>query len=98
MVSKNKAGPKKKPAPRKKPGTSKKRPLLVVAELKKVMVGIVILVSVCLTAAMIADLFFHPGRPEKKQVVERPVDPSKIKPVQEDMVDPRDKTQAEGLK
>ena len=98
MAGKNTAGPKKKPASRKKPGTSKKKTPLVVTELKKVLVGIAILVSVCLTAAMIADLFFHPGRPEKKQVVEKPVAPSKIKPVEEDMVEPRDKTQAEGLK
>jgi hypothetical protein len=98
MAGKNTADPKKKPAPRKQSRASKKKPSLVVTELKKVLVGLAILVSVCLTAAMIADLFFHPGRPEKKQVVEKPVVPSKIKPIEEDMVEPRDKSQAEGLK
>jgi len=53
---------------------------------------------VCLTVAMIADLFFHPGRPEKKLIVQKPVVPSEIKPVEEDIQEPKDKKQVEGLK
>nr|NJM03162.1 divergent polysaccharide deacetylase family protein [Desulfobacula sp.] len=66
--------------------------------MKKILVGLAVLISVCLTAAMIADLFFHPDRPEKKQTVQKPVSPSPIKPVEEGISEPKDIRQAEGLK
>ncbi len=88
---------KKKNIPKKKAVSKKQKPAII-KELKKILVGIAILVSVCLTAAMIADLFFHPARPGKKQIVQKPVVPSEIKPVEEDIQEPKDKKQSDGLK
>lgn len=90
--------PKKKPASGKQTRASKKQKPAVVNELKKILVGLAVLISVCLTAAMMADLFFHPGRSDKKQVVRKPVAPSPIKPVEEGISEPKDIRQAEGLK
>ena len=56
-------------------------------EFKKILVGIVILVSLCLTLAMIADIFFKPGRVvDKKEnltILKKQQKKSKIEPVQE---------------
>lgn len=83
MVAK-KVAPKKKAVSRKKTSSRKKTKPVIFNELKKILVGIAILVSVCLTVAMIADLFFQPGRPEKKkEIVQKPQVESKIKPIQE---------------
>ena len=79
-----KVAPKKKPVSRKKTSSSKNQKPVLFNELKKIIVGIAILVSVCLTVAMIADLFFQPGRRErKKEIVQKPQVESKIKPIQE---------------
>ncbi len=98
MVVKKKNITKKKAVSRKQTGALKKQKPAVINELKKILVGIAILVSVCLTAAMIADLFFHPGRPEKKVIVQKPMAPSEIKPVEEGIQVPKEKKQIEGLK
>jgi polysaccharide deacetylase 2 family uncharacterized protein YibQ len=58
----------KKPVPRKKTGSRRvkkqKRPKqrLLLNELKKNLLGILILLSICLTIAMVADIFLKPGR------------------------------------
>ena len=98
MVAKKKNIPKKKPVSIKQTRTPKEQKPAVINELKKILVGLAILVSVCLTAAMIADLFFHPGHPEKKQIVQKPVAPPPIKPVEEGISEPKDKRQVEGIK
>jgi len=85
MAAKKKVTPKKKTVSRKKKSQRKAKKPVVFNELKKVLVGIAILVSVCLTVAMIADLFFHPGRFEKKEEIQEPEGQSKIKPIQEDI-------------
>ncbi len=98
MAVKKKNIPKKKAVSRKQSGGSKRHKPAIISELKKILVGIAILISVCLTLAMIADLFFHPDRPEKKQIVQKPVVPPQIKPVEEDIPEAKDKKQVEGLK
>ncbi|MFH2059369.1 MAG: divergent polysaccharide deacetylase family protein [Pseudomonadota bacterium] len=74
MVVKKKGSPEKKSVPKKKPVSRKKtisqllksrhKPL-VLNELKKNLLGILVLVSICLTIAMVADIFFKPGRPDR---------------------------------
>ena len=73
---------KKKAVPRRQTTRRKSQKPVIFNELKKILVGIVILVSVCLTVAMIADLFFQPGHIEKKrEVVTKPSDKPNIKEV-----------------
>ena len=80
MAAKKKV--KKKAVPRKQTTRRKSQKPVLFNELKKILVGIVILVSVCLIVAMIADLFFQPGRIERKrEVVTKPLDKSNIKEV-----------------
>jgi len=68
-------------------------------EFKKILVGIGILASVCLTVAMIADIFFHPGHIEKKsKTVQEQPDSPKIKPILEVISDVKNKKRAAGLK
>ncbi|MFA5903101.1 MAG: divergent polysaccharide deacetylase family protein [Desulfobacula sp.] len=99
MVVKKKNITKKKTVSRKQTGVPKKQKPAIFNELKKILVGIAILVSVCLTAAMVADLFFHPGgRTQKNGIAHKPMVPSEIKPVQEDIQEPKEKKQVEGLK
>ncbi|MCP3875540.1 MAG: divergent polysaccharide deacetylase family protein [Desulfobacteraceae bacterium] len=90
----------KKAAPRKKNNRRKAQRPVVVYELKKVLVGIAILVSVCLTVAMVADIFLSPGHLEKKkEAVQQPTEKvKKIKPIQEDISVVNTKTPASGLK
>ena len=66
MAAKKRVRPKKKAVSGKQTNHRKTRKPVIFNELKKILVGIAILVSVCLTIAMMADLFFHPGRLEKK--------------------------------
>ena len=49
---------------------------LVFSELKKNLLGILVLVSICLTAAMIADMYFQPGRGSREQTVQKPPAPA----------------------
>ena len=81
-------------------------------EFKKILVGIAILVSLCLTVAMIADIFFKPGAigNKKPKIVKslpdnyniksqiRPQSKSKIQPVQEDINNVKIKKTIAGLK
>ena len=62
-------GTKKSSSPKKKNGTKKR--VDVPSELKKVVIGILVLVAVCLTGAMLADIFIRrPAKlPEKTQKV-----------------------------
>ncbi|MBW2654914.1 MAG: divergent polysaccharide deacetylase family protein [Deltaproteobacteria bacterium] len=98
MAAKKKV--KKKTVPRTQTTRRKsKKKLVVFNEFKKILVGIVVLISVCLTVAMIADLFFHPGRFEKKrEVVTKPSDKSKIKSSHEDSRKVKAKKAVAGLK
>ncbi len=70
-----------------KPGKSK-RPPPVLNEFKKILVGIAILASLCLTLAMVADIFLQPGSKDydKKQsptTIKKQQGKPRIKPVQE---------------
>ena len=67
MAAKKKITPKKKPVSRTQTKKRKVKKAVVFKEFKKIFVGIAILLSVCLTIAMIADLFFQPGRPGKEK-------------------------------
>ncbi len=109
MAARKKVSPKKKAVSRKRSISRKKGSRwntrrdpqkAVVNELKKTLVGIAILISVCLTAAMIADIFFKPGRIKKikKEPVPQPVETVKIKPIQEDITVVKTKKTAPGLK
>ncbi len=90
---------KKKTIPRKQINRLKNKKPVILNEFKKILVGIAILVSVCLTAAMIADLFFQPGHVEKKSdgIQTQPVKP-KIEPIQEDISEVKTKKAVAGLK
>ncbi len=74
-ASAKKSVSKKKPASRnkkiskrlKKTGKTKKP--LVLNELKKNLLGILVLVSICLTIAMVADIFFKPGQIQRPDIV-----------------------------
>lgn len=96
MVAKKKVIPKKKLSRKKTTRRNKKKPV-VFNELKKILVGIAILVSVCLTVAMVADIFFHPGRFQKKEDIKKPHVQTKIKPIQEDISDVTSKKKVTGL-
>jgi len=100
MAAKKRVRPKKKAVSGKQTNHRKTRKPVIFNELKKILVGIAILVSVCLTIAMMADLFFHPGRLEKKQIGIKPKPPAKIKikPIQEDISEVKTKKAAAGLK
>ena len=71
-------------------------------EFKKILVGIVILVSLCLTVAMIADIFFKPGTAVDKKknltTLKKQQKTHKIKPVQEGISGARIKKAVAGLK
>ncbi len=97
MAAKKKV--KKKTLPRRQTNRLKNKKPVILTEFKKILVGIAILVSVCLTVAMIADLFFQPGRVEKKSVVvQKQPDKPKIKPIQEDISEIKTKKAVAGLK
>ena len=82
----NKKKVKKKPITKKitkktkKTSRKKKQKSSVRDELKKIFAGIVILIALCLTIAMIADIFFQPESVDKKK---KHQEQQKIKPVQE---------------
>ncbi|MCP4020756.1 MAG: divergent polysaccharide deacetylase family protein [Desulfobacteraceae bacterium] len=76
MAIKKKAAPKKskprkKAAAKRKTRTAKKKKPPIGDELKKIFLGIAVLVAICLTVAMIADIYLNKNRsvPEKKQTV-----------------------------
>lgn len=99
MAAKKKVISKKKVVSRKQTNLRKNKKPVIRNELKKILVGIAVLVSVCLTMAMIADLFFQPGRVEKKtQGVTLQPDKPKTKPIQEDIPDIKAKKTITGLK
>ncbi len=92
MPVKKKRAPKKKTKIQTRQAGSRKNskpaePALI-DELKKIFAGIAILVSVCLTLAMIADILLHPGYQKKSEVPKKPeirkaLKKPAIKPVQE---------------
>lgn len=98
MVAKKRNISRKKAVSGKQTSIPKKQKPAIINELKKILMGIAILVSVCLTAAMIADLILHPGRPGKNQIAKKTVVSPEIKPVEEGITEPKDKKQVEGLK
>jgi len=103
MAAKKKVTPKKKPVSRKQTKKRKVKKPGVFNEFKKIFVGIAILLSVCLTLAMIADIFFQPGRSGKeKKTVTKKVEKIKIKPaldgISEKITDVKKKKPVIGLK
>ncbi len=94
MAVKKKGSPKKQVVSKKKPATRKKavskqprrRPGKkgpgVFTELKKNLLGILILLSVCMTIAMIADIYLKPGRgvkPDKPEKISKTTRPIPVK-------------------
>ncbi|MBU1341607.1 MAG: divergent polysaccharide deacetylase family protein [Proteobacteria bacterium] len=98
MAAKKRGIPKKKAVSRKQTNQRKSQKPVIFNELKKILVGIAILVSVCLTVAMIADIFFQPGRIEKKEAIPQKADKPKIKPIQEGISQAKPKKPVTGLK
>jgi len=106
-----KASPKKK-APRKKTGTRKQKQTNLGKEMKKVGLGIAILLAICLTIAMLLDIFFKPGKvisrgekskPGIAQKDKKPVGTSskgeqRISPLFEEVGDIRNKKPSMGLR
>ncbi|WP_300457586.1 divergent polysaccharide deacetylase family protein [Desulfobacula sp.] len=98
-VPKKKSAPQKKAVSKKSTSPRKSPKPIIFTELKKILVGIGILLSLCLTVAMIADIFLQPGRLEKKKpmVIRRPAKPE-IKPIQEGLSEVTSKRMVTGLK
>ncbi len=68
-------------AKRKTVNRRKRQKPIVFDELKKILVGLTILISICLTIAMVADLFFQPGKIRQvEKTTEKTDPPLKIKP------------------
>ena len=109
------APPKKIPGKKasgKKTGTRKKQKPDLGKEFKKIILGVAILLAICLTVAMIADIFLNSGqrksggKPSRAKVTQT-VKPSKVKPgerieqispVFEEMGDIRNKKPSAGLR
>jgi len=90
---------KKESASKKQTKNRKFNKSLIFNEFTKIIVGIAILISVCLTVAMIADFFLQSKKiEEKRPKVTKPSDIPKIKPIQEDISKVRSKRTAAGLK
>jgi polysaccharide deacetylase 2 family uncharacterized protein YibQ len=99
MAAKKRVTPKKKAVPARRTNQGKSKKPLIFTEVKKILVGIAILISVCLTVAMIADLLLAPGRIEKKSaLVQKPPDKPEIEPIQEDISEVKIKKVVAGLK
>jgi polysaccharide deacetylase 2 family uncharacterized protein YibQ len=106
MPARKKRAPKKKTKNRPHQTGSKKSPKpALIDELKKIFAGIAILVSLCLTLAMIADILLHPGhqdqktRPPKKTVIHKNLKKPVIKPIQEGISEKiKNKKSLSGLK
>jgi polysaccharide deacetylase 2 family uncharacterized protein YibQ len=94
---KKKAQPRKKTSSKAKAGKSSGK-LSLVHELKKAGLGIAILLAICLTTAMLADIFLKSGRPvphqETKSLAQKDTAPGE-KPLPDP---PRTKAKADGLK
>ena len=99
------AARKKGPAKNRKRSVSGKRKKLkknkrlsVLNEFKKIFVGLAVLVAICLTVAMVADIFLKPGRIKPEKTTPTPQD-DRIKPIREELVITReDKSKPTGLK
>jgi len=99
MAAKKKVTPRKKAVSRRQTNRRKTKKPVIFNEFKKILVGIAILVSVCLTIAMIADIFLQPGRtPKKPRIVTTPPGKIKIKPIQEGISEEKSKKKVAGLK
>ncbi len=86
VVTKKKVTAKKKTVSRKRVNRRKKQTPIVFNELKKILVGLAILISICLTIAMVADLFFQPGKTRQTEKTTDKIDqPLKIKPEMDDI-------------
>jgi len=84
MAAKKKGVTKKKAVPGKRKTSSRKQRSGLIHETKKVLLGLAILVALCLSVAMIADIMLKPGRqPKKAPVQKETVAPGPIKPIQE---------------
>ena len=96
----------RKAAPPKKPQNGKKNRPDFSSEFKKIFLGIAVLAAVCLTVAMLADIFFKPGtsRFASKKTEERQVLPKEVKPEPQQKPEPAEpsevanKTKLAGLK
>ncbi len=83
MVVKKKVTKRKKPVSRKKtPRILRQKNPIALNEFKKIFLGIAILVSLCLTLAMIADIFLQP-QGTKKETVQKASEQTTIEPIQE---------------
>lgn len=92
-----KTGPKKKSALKKTPRILR-RNSTGLDEFKKVFLGLAILLAVCLTVAMIADIFLKPGLIKRQSVIKKS-EPKIIQPIQEGIVaEVKKKAHVKGLK
>ena len=81
-AGKKAATSRKKPASPKKPRTGKKNQPDFLSEFKKIFLGIAVLAAVCLTVAMLADIFFKPGtdRFTSRKIEEKQLPSQAVKP------------------
>ncbi|MCG8563669.1 MAG: divergent polysaccharide deacetylase family protein [Desulfobacterales bacterium] len=84
MTAKKKGKPAQKAAPRKKGGRSTKSkstpPVRLADELKKIFIGVLALITVCMMGAMVADIFLKPKsveRPESARTAQKTPAPRK---------------------
>ncbi len=90
----------KKSITKKRTAKKKQQKSSVLIEVKKILAGIAILLSVCLTVAMIADIFLHPGDIDKKEakIEKQHQNNPKVKPVQEKIVKTKKDNNKVGIK
>lgn len=88
----------KRVASRKRANQKKKKYPAVLTELKKIFLGVAVLVAICLTVAMVADIIFKPGR-INHDPPPAAVPDERIKPIlEEPVIAPKEKTKPSGLK
>ena len=99
MATKKPGASKKKTTKRKKRSVKKKTGPAVATEFKKMIVGLAILLAICLTLAMIADIVFKPGQVKKKKpVAVKKEKPMELTPIQEEIPLVAAKKKTNGLK
>ncbi|MBU1195586.1 MAG: divergent polysaccharide deacetylase family protein [Proteobacteria bacterium] len=92
-----KAGPKKKSVTKRAPRILRQNSTGL-DEFKKVFLGLAILLALCLTVAMIADIFLKPGLIKRQSVLKK-TEPETIQPIQEGIVaEVKKKAHVKGLK
>ncbi|MCF6247546.1 MAG: divergent polysaccharide deacetylase family protein [Desulfobacula sp.] len=98
-VKKIRSSKKKKTVTKKKTIRKAAKKPFILNELKKVMIGLAVLAAICLTLAMIADIFIQPGLKNKEiKKIAEPKDKEKRKPIEKDTIAVKQIKKETGLK